>query len=291
MPASGNWPDHGSKKVSRQNTATNCTAAALLWLVIVSSASASSIDNFTSWTLVQDPPHSGMTGSVDNTNMVTLNAIGPVPAGTDIGYRSINGNNVASSSFGSYFSASQDFHIAVDYSLNSLPASGVAAIGFGVGEDSAGTNSAGALLAILNGGQLVFSGGARINDSSQVQVMLVPGLATSGRFFVRYDSLSGDIIYGVNTTRGSVAPGYTGTFSGLQNSWNGDNLLASFFLRSDDSALFSSLTSGTASAVFSNFAVLDGAAVSVVPLPAAAWLFGFGFLGLIGITRGKARTC
>ncbi|MCG6936776.1 MAG: VPLPA-CTERM sorting domain-containing protein [Gammaproteobacteria bacterium] len=252
--------------------------------------SASSIDDFNSWTQVQDPPHTGMTGSIDNLTQATLTAIGPVPAGTDIGYQSVNGNNVASSSYGSYFSASQDFHIAVDFALTSLSPTGFAAIGFGVGEDSAGTNSAGALLAILNGGAPVFSGGARINDISQTQVLPVPGLTTSGRFFVHYDSLSGDISYGVNATPGSAAPSYSGTFSGLQHSWNGDHLLASFFLRSDDPAFFSALTSGTVSAVFSNFEVLEGTPVSIVPLPAAVWLFGFGLAGLIGIARRKARS-
>lgn len=231
-----------------------------------------------------------MTGSVDNSTQVTLTATGLVPAGTDIGYQSVNGNDVASSSFGSYFSASQNFHIAIDYSLTSLQSAGFGAIGFGIGEDRAGTNSAGVLLAINNGVALAFSGGARTNDISQTQPALGASPTTSGRFFIRYDSSSGDIIYGVNATPGSAAPSHTGTFGAIQNSWNGDQLLASFFLRSDDPLFFSSLSTGTLSTVFSNFEVIEGAHISIVPLPATVWLFVSGLLGLMAIARRKVRT-
>ena len=234
-----------------------------------------------------------MTGSVDNPSRVTLIANGSMPAGADIGYQSVNGNNVADSSFGSYFSASQDFHIAIDFSLNTVTSSGITAIGFGIGEDSAGTNSAGVLLAVLDTGLRVFSGARRIDDASLIQ-FLGPAPTTSGRFFVRYESLSGDIIFGVNTTPGSTTPSNTGTFSdtfsGIQKLWKGDELLASFFLRSGDPGLASSMTSATASAVFSNFEVLEGLPVSLVPLPPAIWLFGFGLSGLFGIARRKARS-
>lgn len=265
-------------------TAMNSTVA-LLWLSIAASNVAASIDNLNSWTQVQDPPHSGMSGVVNSATQVTLTASGAVPAGTDIGYQSIDGVSVASSSSGNYFSPSQSFHIAVDFNLTGLNSIGFAAIGFGVGEDGAGMNSSGPLMAILNGAPSGFSGAARINDVTQSPILISgPGLPTntaSGRFFVRYDSLTGDIITGVSTTPGSDAPTHAGTFSGLQNSWNDKDLLASFFLRSDSLLSIPPLTSGTVSAVFSNFEVLAGTPVSVVPLPAAVWLFGAALGGLL----------
>lgn len=275
--------------MSRQNSAMSY--AALLWLVFVMPVSAGSITDFENWTKVEDPPHAGMTGTRSSTQ-VTLTAIGPVPAGTDIGYQSVNGNAVAGSSSGNYFSAGQDFHIAVDFAVNAAGSSGFAAIGFGIGEDIDGMNSAGPLLGISNGNALGFFGGARTNDVTDLGLLSIFG-NLSGRFFVSYDSPSGNIIYGVGAT-GSLTPSLSGTFSGLQNNWNNQDLLVSLFLRSDEliypplSINIPSLISGEVSAVFSNFTVLDGAAVSVVPLPAAVWLFAAALGGLLSF-RGRRR--
>lgn len=273
--------------MSRQNIASNCITTILFWLLFATTASASVITDFNSWTQVQDPPHTGMTGNIDTPNLITLTASSPVPVqvGTDIAYQSVNGSDVPSSSLGNYFLTSRDFHIAVDFSLSNQLSGGIAAVGFGVGEDSAGANSAGVLLAIQNGSLPAYTGGARIDDSSQTPLFLGLSPATSGRFFVRYDSISGDIILGLNASPGSELPSNTVTFSGLQNDWNDAPLLASFFLRSDLIPL-----TGTVNTVFSNFVVLEGTPVSVVPLPAAAWLFGSGFIGLIGIAGRNART-
>lgn len=260
-------------------------AVVLLWSLCVTPVSAGSIDNLNSWTQVQDPPHTGMTGSVDSPIQVSLTAIGAVPAGTDIGYQSVNGSSPAGSSSGNYFSLSQDFHIAVDFNVSALDSVGFAAIGFGIGEDADGMNSAGPLLAFSNGAAVGFFGAARINDITQPLALLPIPSSASGRFFVRYDSLLGDIIYGVNSTPGSAAPSHAGILSGLQNSWNGDDLLVSLFLRSD----ISPLTSGTVNAEFSNFEVLAGTPVSLVPLPAAGWLFGAALGGLLTF-RSRCQT-
>jgi hypothetical protein len=231
-----------------------------------------SIDDFNSWTQVQDPFHVGMTGNVDSAAEVALTAVGAVPASVDIGYQSIDGNDVASSASGNYFSVNQDFHVAVDFDMTAVNSVGLAVIGMGIGEDGDGTNSAGPALAIINGNPSAFSGGARINDVTQGTAIFGPTATSSGRFFVRYDSATGDIIYGVNTTKGSASPSDTGTFSALQKSWNDADLLVSFFLRSDTFSIVPPLSAGTVNAVFSNFEVLEGAPVALVPEPASAAL-------------------
>ena len=250
---------------------------AILALLIVNGGRPSAagatlgIDDFNSWTQVQDPPHAGLTGNVDNANQATLLATGAVPATVDIGYQSVAGSDVASSSQGNYFSINQDFQVAVDFDVTAVNSAGLAAIGFGIGEDRDGMNSAGVALAINSGNPLAFSGGARINDVTQPLKLFGPTATNSGRFFVRYDSATGDIVYGVNTAKGSASPTDTGTFSGLQNDWNDANLLVSFFLRSD-SFIFPPLSAGTVEAVFSNFEVLQGTPIAIVPEPTTATL-------------------
>ena len=277
--------------MSERKSVKNFIVAILFWLVLVTPASAALIDNFNSWTQVQDPAHLGMTGTVDNDSQATLIAAGLIPAATDIGYQSVDGTTVATSLAGHYFKVGQDFHIAVDFDVSEVDSVGLAGIGFGIGEDSAGMNSAGPGLAIFNGNPSAFGGAARIDDSLQGPIPFGPGATSSGRFFAQYDSSSGDIIYGVNTTPGSDVPSHTGTFLGLQNNWGNVPLLASFFLRSDTLPAFglNPLTSGTLTAVFSNFEVLQGTA-SAVPLPGAVWLFGAA-LGGFAILRRKPLTC
>ncbi len=256
-----------------QRTTVFAALVALLAAIGQHSATfALPIDDFNSWTQVQDPAHAGMTSNVDSTSQVTLSASGAVPAATDIGYQSVDGNTVATSSQGNFFSASQDFHVAVDFDFTAANSVGLAGIGFGIGEDGAGMNSAGPGLGILNGGPTVFAGAARISDVTQAPILLGLTATTSGRFFVRYESGTGDVIFGVNATPGSVIPSHTGTFSGLQNSWNGDDLLISFFLRSDSTStpfFIPPLSAGTVDAVFSNFEVLQGTPLAV-PEPASA---------------------
>jgi hypothetical protein len=275
MPTGRNFSGRapGVSLVNKNNAATIFSAVLLLSLTAINPAAALSITDFNSWTQVQDPADPGMTGSLaagSPSTQATLTATGSVPASTDIGYQSVSGNTVAGSLSGNYFSVAQDFHIAIDFDVSASASVGLAGIGFGIGEDGAGANSAGAGLAINNGSPAAFAGSARINDVTQTPALLALLPSNVGRFFIRYVSSTGDIIFGVSATPGSAAPTATGTFAGLQNSWNDNGLLVSFFLRSDSPAL----ASGSVQAVFSNFEILAGTPVpiAVVPLPATLWL-------------------
>lgn len=252
---------------------------------IVGNTASAAIADIGNWTEAEDPAHPGLSSTVINPSNVMLSASGAIPAGTDIGYQSVNGNSVAGSSSGYYFSAANDFEIAIDFSFSEIASAGLAGIGFGIGEDGTGANSAGVGLAIFNGAPFGgFAGAARTNDADEPLGLLGAPLSASGRFFVGYDASSGDINYGVNTTPGSATASHSGTFGGLQNNWNGDDLLVSFFLRSDSVSIFSSLSSGELDAVFSNFEVLSGSAMSVVPVPGALFLLAPA-LGLLARSR------
>ncbi|MCP5416155.1 MAG: VPLPA-CTERM sorting domain-containing protein [Chromatiaceae bacterium] len=264
--------------------------AALLCLTGIAPATATTISDFNNWNQFQHPAHVGMTGVVDSASQITLTASGPVPAGTDIGYHSVDGITTANSTSGFYFSATQDFSIAVDFSVASASSIGLAAIGFGVGEDDQGSNVAGAVLGILNGTVRGFSAGARTNGVTNIALppIFTPSLS-SGRLFVSYESITGDIIAGLSGVVGSAAPTATVTLSGQQNSWNDQDLLVSLFLRSDGIIFppfnVPPLQAGTLTTVLSDFEVLAGTPVSAVPLPAAAWLFGAALIGFAILTR------
>jgi len=242
---------------------------------------AADIGDFNTWTLVTDPPHRGMTGSVDSVSQVTLRANGAVPVATDIGYQTVDASNVASSMQGHYFPANQTFHVAVDFDVTAANSMGLAAIGFGIGENSNGTNSAGTALGVINGNPLAFSGTARVGDVTQTPMLFGPAATTSGRFFVRYNSQSGDVTFGVSTTQGAAAPSHTESFVDLKDAWNGDPLLVSFFLRSD-AVFFPALSAGSVDVVLANFEVLEGTPIAL-PEPAsnAMLLFGAPLMGAL----------
>ena len=234
------------------------------------------ISDFNNWTKVRDPIHPGMGAQLDNATQARLSATGAIPAGTDVGYQSVSSIDVETSKVtlprkGYYFSASESFLIAIDFDVTTMDSVGLAAIGMGVGEDGDGMNSAGPALAITNGVPTAFSGGARINDVTQPPALFGPAAALSGRLFVEYDSSTGDIFFGVNLVPGSAAPSHTGSFPGLQNQWADKDLLVSFFLRSDE-FIIPALSAGIVEAVFSNFEVLEGQAIQVIPEPASAGL-------------------
>ncbi|MGR8921762.1 MAG: hypothetical protein ACU85V_19285 [Gammaproteobacteria bacterium] len=249
----------------------------LLLLALASGATAAVVEDFNSWTAVEDPPHPGMGSSVDSPSQVTLTASGAIPAGTDIGYQSVDGGSVATSTAGHYFAAGASFTVAVDYDLTSSGSTGFGAIGFGIGEDGAGANSAGIALAVSNGAPFAFSGAARIDDATQAALVIGLAGSASGRMFVAYDAPSGDITLGASPVQGAAAPLADATYAGavLSDLWQGDDLLVSFFLRSDTlPPIFNTpLSGGSIEAVFSNFEVLTGAAAAV-PLPQTAWLLG-----------------
>lgn len=229
-----------------------------------------SITSFNNWTLVEDPADPNFTGIVNNSDQITLSALGgPIPGAVDIGYQSINGATPATSTQGFAFDPAQGFSIAVDFALSFASANGDLAIGFGIGESSSGANSAGVALLTNDGVPFAFGGAARINDVTQPPAPLFAAPALTAAFFVTYDAGTGNITVGVGAL-GAAAPTTTTTFAGIQNTWNGDLLLASFFLRSE-SSLMDPWTSGTSDAVFSNFRVLTGQAIEV-PTPGASLL-------------------
>ncbi|TVQ76059.1 MAG: hypothetical protein EA380_09470 [Phycisphaeraceae bacterium] len=244
---------------------------------------AGSITDFNNWTLVEDPADPNFTSSINGPSQITLSAIGgPVNSGVDIGYQSVNGITPATSTSGFAFDPSQSFSIAVDFNMSFPTASvGDLGIGFGIGEDGDGMNGAGVALLTRDGLALAFGGAARINDVNQTPgiIFATPNLVRS--FFVSYNSATGDVVVGVGNT-GAASPSATTTFAGIQNSWSGGLLMASFFLRSDG-ALGDAWTSGAADAVFTNFRVLSGTPIEV-PSPGSAALLALS--GVI-VTRRK----
>lgn len=126
-------------------------AAARLW---------GGIADFTTWSLVQDPADPHFTSLVNSSSSITLGASGgPVSAATDIGYQSVSGNSFTSSTAGYAFSPSSNFSVAVDFSL-AVSGSGGLGVGFGLGEDRGGMNSAGVAMLTVNGAPSLYFGGA-----------------------------------------------------------------------------------------------------------------------------------
>ncbi len=240
--------------------------------------SRATVTDFTTWTLAQDPPNANFTGSAA-VAQATLNAVGgPVPSGTDIGYQSVNGATVGASTSGYAFDSASDFAIAIGFNLSFGTPVGLMAIGFGIGKDGAGADSAGVAMATFNGvPQLFFLGAARDGDFDQGTQFTNVGATLTGSLFAIYAAASGDVTVGASQTAGAAAPtGTTATYAGIENNWASGDLLASFFLRSQG------WTSGTSQAVFSNFRVLAGTPTAV-PEPGSAGLVCFG--GLLFLRR------
>ena len=242
-------------------------AALCLSLVPVACAHAA-ITDLSGWTLVEDPPNSHLSATTSASEATLLATGGPIPIGTDIGYQSIDGNTPATSSTGYAFSPLADFTVAIDFDLSFTAASGALGLGFGIGEDGNGENSAGAALVAVNGGPFLnFFGAARVGDVSLSPQFTSLGVSLTGSLFATYDAVSGDITLGASQSQGAASPAATTVYSGLQNQWAGTGLLASFFIRSDDVPIFApnGWTGGSAQAVFSNMRVLSG-----TPVPMAS---------------------
>ena len=118
------------------------------------------IADFTNWYVIQDPPDENFTYSVSSSQASLFAGAGAIPVGTDIGFATINGNTAASSSAGYIFDPNADFLLAIDYDLSFASASGALGLGFGVGEDVEGMNSAGIALITNNGAPVLNFGGA-----------------------------------------------------------------------------------------------------------------------------------
>ena len=255
----------------------------LAFAIVLAPASAvATITDFNNWTLVEDPPNANMSASVDSATQVTLNATGLVPNATDIGYQSVNGNTPATSTAGDAFDPTASFSIAVDYDWSLVNAMGGTGIGFGIGEDGAGENSAGIALVGTNGAVFGTGAAARINNADTLTPIALGG-GTSGSFIVEYDAVTGDILVGTGVVGSSTAGAVTFAVlpgADVYDLWNADGdddlLLASFFLRSQD-GIAPALTSGSTTAVFSNFRVFEGSAVEV-PEPSSLALLSLGGL-------------
>ena len=257
---------------------------AAAWFATAGMAEADLTD-FTNWSLVQDPPDPGFTASVTPTQASLFAGATGVAPGTDIGYNTVNQNG-----FGYVFNPASDFTIAIDYNLSFVSANGALGLGFGIGEDAAGANSAGVAF-ITNDGLpfLNFAGAARINDVNEPIQDLGLAATLIGSLFIEYDAATGDIIVGASQTPGAGAPTAFFNFSGLQNSWNGSNLGASFFIRSETIDIFApnGWEGGNATAIFSNFRILDGMAMQI-PEPGTFTATGL-LLGLAFLSRRRRR--
>lgn len=251
------------------------------------------VTDFSTWTKVTDPAHAGFSATQGGSS-VTLSAGNlPVPAGTDIGFQSISGLTPQSSTSGFFFSPNADFSLAVDYawSFSNTP-TGFLGIGFGIGEDQNGENSAGVSMGTSNGSPLLsFAAAARVNDVDQTPLSLGNPILNpstlSGTLFVGYEASSGDVILGAAPTQGAATAVYSATYTGIQNNWSDGDLMASFFLRSDAPPLTTAWQGGNADAVFSNFRVLSGSPVAI-PEPSTAISSAL-ILGVLNCRRRRRR--
>lgn len=249
-------------------------------------AGAALINDLSTWTEYEDPPSAAMSATIES-GVARLGAKGAVSSGTDVGYASVDGPDVAGSTSGYYFDPAADFSIAVDFDQSASTSIGGGAIGFGIGEDRDGRNSAGVVLGFVNGAAVVFASGARVNDVDLPALPLVSGFSV-GRFFVEYRSAVGDVIVGVNATPGASAPSVQATIAGVQNLWGDDPLLVSFFLRSQAVSPIPALSSGSVTALFSGFEVLSGSPITI-PEPTAAALASLALLASSFPRKGRFR--
>ncbi|MEM0982346.1 MAG: GC-type dockerin domain-anchored protein [Planctomycetota bacterium] len=258
------------------NTACGLFAAAAL-----SGQAAGQISNISMFTLVEDPASAFFDSAVDSATEVRLLALDatgtPVAAGTDLGFQSVDGMTVNGSTMGFAFNPALSFSIAIDYAASFMSPSDGLSFGFGIGEDQAGSNSAGVAFATQNGFPAAIpvagpvGGAARVNDAT-VAALVSPAVSSTsntlvGSLHVAYDAMTGEITVGRGVA-GAAMPSSSAVFSAAEVSdqWAGDPLLVSFFIRSDEVSVpfFGSVVtpweSGTGEVAFSNLRVLSGAA-------------------------------
>ncbi len=240
---------------------------------------------FHSWTLVQDLPNANFSAQVTPVNATLSAGTGAVAPSVDIGLQSINAKTPNSASTGYKFDATSDFSIGIDYTwaFDGTP-TGILGLGFGVGEDGDGRNSAGVAMLTQNGSALgPYVGAARIDDVTQSALVLdlLTASTLSGSLFVEYRAHSGDVLLGAATMPGAGAPQITATYAGIQKQWTDSDLIASFFLRSD---LTGWQGVGTADVTLSNVRVLSGGPIAV-PEPSST----FALMMVLGLTLRFTR--
>jgi hypothetical protein len=255
------------------------------------------ITDLTTWDLYKDASGAttaqsdAMTGSA-TANLANLNFIGDVdiPAGFDIGYSSVNSNTVAGATSGYYFDASQNFTIRMHFSLDVVSPAGFVGIGMGIGEDRAGVNSAGIGFGVGTGvvNAAVFGAAATNNDTPITSAFALSETVDNeyfGSLTVSYDAASGDVTVGAAKFLGApdpLAPTETFTFDGTTDlgAWAGDELLVSFFLRSDNPLIYNNWTGDLAEASFFDFTIVEGRVIQI-PEPTSLALLGLGGLAMI----------
>jgi hypothetical protein len=253
-----------------------------------------SLIDFTEWTAFEDPAHPNFSSGATSTTATFSAANGPIPSGTDIGYASVNGNTAATSSQGYVFAPSASFSLAVDYSLSLTSASGNIGLGFGIGEDVTGLNSAGVAFQSVD---LGFSrvngvgGAARVNDvGTGGNPPLGFGVDTDGTMFLTYDGTTGNITLGWADAVGALSADVTdSTYTGsvISDNWADTPLLVSVFMRSDATG-GSAWTSGTAEGVFSDLRVISGSPIAI-PEPGMVGFVLAGFGLLIWLRRQRRQ--
>ena len=263
------------------------TALALLALTAAAHAGPSITDP-PPWTEVEAPASPFFTSTVNGPASIALTALdaspGSIPAGTDIGYQSVDGETVATSTAGFALSRDVSFQVAIDYAATFANASDGLSFGFGVGEDRSGLNSAGVGFATQQGAPAAIpfagpaAGAATVNDQA-IPALLSPAVSAlpatlSGSFHVSYDAATGNITVGRGLV-GASSPTSTATFTGadVANNWTPDaDLLVAFFIRSDTITvpLFGTVSTpwsaGEGDVTFSNLRVLSGEVVPIEPV-------------------------
>jgi hypothetical protein len=266
---------------------------ALTFQIALGLVASAAITDFDQWTLVEDPGHPGFSAVSNATSAMLSAGNTAIPAGTDIGYQSVNGSTVQTSSQGFFFSPHADFSLAINYEWTiSNNASGLLGIGFGIGEDSDGKNSAGVSMVTVSGSPfLTFGGAARVGDLTQTPIQLSTNASLVGTLFVEYQASSGDVSFGASRTINSAAPEDSETFSGIQNQWTDENLMASFFVRSDAAPpLIQNWQGGQADVTFGNLRILSGSPVAVPEPSCIAVLGALGILAACRRRRTSAKT-
>lgn len=253
----------------------------VLPITMIASNAFGTVSDLTAWDLVEDPGHPNLSASRSASSAV-LTADGAVPNAFDIGYASVNGLEVGNATQGYYFSPNEDFEIRIDFDVSAVSSVGGGGFGFGVGEDRNGENSVGVAGAVANGSIVDFFTAGRTGNVPILPADYSLSGVDQGRMAVQYFSSTGNFWLKVTDLTGGGAVTITRQLAGIQNNWDDKPLLASFFLRSDDT-LGAPLASGQLTATFSNFTVVSGTPITV-PEPTAVGLL---LLGLACLKRPR----